>query len=885
MFKKLLGILIVISCFSVKTVHGQNIPVQASMVLVPPYTLSLGDYASGVDNKLTLNILLKDLLSISYQVKLRLTIEANGFSITTRPTFVPPPITLQGGVPEMLSGSDIDYYFDPANLDFKGLNKNEYIRSNKLPEGYYKFTIEVLDYNRSSVVSNKATVYAYIVLNDPPLINRPSNNSKVTTIDPVNIVFNWTPRHLGSPNSAFSTEYHFKLVEIWPQGRNAYEAMLTCPPLYEATVQGTSLVYDMMCPQLIPGKEYAFTITAADVNGRDMFKNGGTSETYRFIFGDDCKPPTNLTAKPVAGNGLEISWTTGLSHSGYNVNYRVKGSSTWYSQNTLLSNTRIYQLPPSSVVEYQVNAQCGTVESVFSDIYSAQTGAAGESKTFECGNHKALKAITNKTDVSSLMPGAIINAGGFEARITSVVRNGNGSFTGECIVTIPYLNYAKVPHTFANIKVNELNEMYDGKLISKTNPNSPFVKTVQTQQQTLAANTVQTESGGITADTTITFSGTNIVIDSVYYANDSTLVIVTNEGTQTVEQKDGEKTLVTDPKGNQYLANGGNVNKVGGEGVASGEAQASVVDNVKTASAKLPVLEFYPAGNARYGFDKVKYDALAKAYKEEKIQGTPYSIPWKAIETGGVDYVEVNTPNKSDSFDPASMSYAKESGGKIAFTPAPSGNVQLLVTSGEADDYESIEATYLLKDTSGKEKQALLGKLNVATYNKQSINLRIVPVNNDNTSTGELQSKLNEIYGQAVTGYNVQVLSNFDVDGLSSTATFEDAGTGALSHYTDDMKKIYNAFKKSGVTIDKEAYYIFLVPMGTSNGRAGFMPLGSQWGFIFTKNAGTNVAQTIAHELGHGAFKLYHTFSSNNKYTLTPNSTDNLMDYNNGVAL
>ncbi|HEY9123559.1 MAG TPA: hypothetical protein VIO15_04410, partial [Bacteroidales bacterium] len=46
-----------------------------------------------------------------------------------------------------------------------------------------------------------------------------------------------------------------------------------------------------------------------------------------------------------------------------------------------------------------------------------------------------------------------------------------------------------------------------------------------------------------------------------------------------------------------------------------------------------------------------------------------------------------------------------------------------------------------------------------------------------------------------------------------------------------------------------------------------------------------NVAQTIAHELGHGAFKLYHTFSSNNKYTLTPNSTDNLMDYNNGVAL
>jgi hypothetical protein len=40
----------------------------------------------------------------------------------------------------------------------------------------------------------------------------------------------------------------------------------------------------------------------------------------------------------------------------------------------------------------------------------------------------------------------------------------------------------------------------------------------------------------------------------------------------------------------------------------------------------------------------------------------------------------------------------------------------------------------------------------------------------------------------------------------------------------------------------------------------------------------------VAHELAHGAFRLYHTFSAENKYKITE-STDNLMDYNGGTAL
>ncbi|MCQ2376017.1 MAG: hypothetical protein MJ069_09005 [Salinivirgaceae bacterium] len=63
---------------------------------------------------------------------------------------------------------------------------------------------------------------------------------------------------------------------------------------------------------------------------------------------------------------------------------------------------------------------------------------------------------------------------------------------------------------------------------------------------------------------------------------------------------------------------------------------------------------------------------------------------------------------------------------------------------------------------------------------------------------------------------------------------------------------------------------------------AGYMPIGRQHGFLF----GVPAAKYVAHELGHGAFGLHHTFSSETESFSAPQySTDNLMDYNGGTAL
>jgi murein DD-endopeptidase MepM/ murein hydrolase activator NlpD len=86
--------------------------------------------------------------------------------------------------------------------------------------------------------------------------------------------------------------------------------------------------------------------------------------------------------------------------------------------------------------------------------------------------------------------------------------------------------------------------------------------------------------------------------------------------------------------------------------------------------------------------------------------------------------------------------------------------------------------------------------------------------------------------------------------------------------------------------VDSAAAYIFLAKEPTTS-IAGYMPLARRYGFVFTRGVSddASLARLIAHELGHGAFKLRHPFSSENPYHAPQGTTHNLMDYNNGTHL
>jgi predicted chitinase len=91
------------------------------------------------------------------------------------------------------------------------------------------------------------------------------------------------------------------------------------------------------------------------------------------------------------------------------------------------------------------------------------------------------------------------------------------------------------------------------------------------------------------------------------------------------------------------------------------------------------------------------------------------------------------------------------------------------------------------------------------------------------------------------------------------------------------MNSVISAFKDWQPSYDPNAYYLFVVPSFSESTLAGFMPRSRRFGFVTPNQLD---AQLVAHELGHGAFNLRHTFPA-----VPQGTTDNLMDYSHAHAL
>ena len=97
------------------------------------------------------------------------------------------------------------------------------------------------------------------------------------------------------------------------------------------------------------------------------------------------------------------------------------------------------------------------------------------------------------------------------------------------------------------------------------------------------------------------------------------------------------------------------------------------------------------------------------------------------------------------------------------------------------------------------------------------------------------------------------------------------------------MKELIKAYG-NGRTVDKQTAYIFILNESSKVSLLGEMARGEQFGYVFINGADDKkISRTIAHELGHGRYKLEHIF--NGGIGLTEGSTDNLMDYAAGTAL
>lgn len=276
--------LILLLCWTAISLRAQN-QVVVNVVVPPPYSPDITYYT---DNPGRLIVSLVNTTSQDLEVYLHGSfMDADGIGIKTANNYKPSsPLTLSAMGTYNLSLEDLATVFSSNNLQYVGVDKNEIIKNQGLPEGMYRICMQVFDFTNDQVLSteeNGCSNYFPVQYVEPPTIISPVCGDSILESDPQNIVINWTvPQGVNSMNIV----YHLRMVEMFPSERDPHDALQSAghPDFLEATTNVNTYIITANDPELMPGRSYAFEVKAEDRDGNLLFLNDGVSEACWFKY-------------------------------------------------------------------------------------------------------------------------------------------------------------------------------------------------------------------------------------------------------------------------------------------------------------------------------------------------------------------------------------------------------------------------------------------------------------------------------------------------------------------------------------------------------------------------------------------------------------------------
>jgi Pretoxin HINT domain/Fibronectin type III domain len=899
--KKLLSLLLLFVAIQLK---AQTDPVQVTAQLLPPYSLIVSEYYAGTTPKINLLLLNRDLARPTITVRLRMTIESQSVKLRTKdlPATTLATFTLTAGVPVYVSNTDLTQYFNAANLDFNGISASEYQQSGKLPEGFYTFCFEAIEVQSNIAVSRSSCAFAWMTLSDPPLLNIPSCGEEVAPINPQNIVFNWTPRHMAAPNAAFLMEYQFSITEINDALPSPESAFFSGTPLYTGTTAATTFLYGPGMPQLQANKRYAWRVRAVAKQGgveQAMFKNNGYSQVCWFTYRSNCDPVTGISAT-VQGTRATIEWQANTKHLEYKVQYRMVADSLgeWFTTSNTIPRVAIYDLKASKQYEYRVGASCEYGFFNFSEKKYFTTGDSSQTFVAACGIDGTPTSVAAGTGLTTMSVPDTIRAGDFTVRVTEVTGS-NGNFSGKGYTSVPWLAGVKVGVEFTSITVNSDHKLTAGVIKTTYDPQWNGIFDVDGFLEG-GGETGHVVTGLVTTDykPNVTITNPNQVVVTSGTNGSSTITINTPGGSATYTAPSLPATI-QDNQGNIYTVNKpvppSNEPTVTQSAQNGGQGVIGKM-NPKQLDGSQGKVEFMPPADATkmtYAFDAWK-DVYAKssafASKYERINGgsTPYYVAAKAIAPGKPDIIRAKITLTDASLVMDSVQFI--SGKGVIFTKTATGtageyNVSLV--GGPADDAQEIYACY--KQSSGKTLN--LGKLFVAAYGVQNRKLVLVPVNGAEVNKDSIANTLNRVYGKVCVNWEVSLDANFvndSWDAAPKDGKLQVDGSNFWSDLTSEMKDLNTAYR-SNRAVEKSTVYLFVLnqaaTMTAGTAVLGDMPRGRQFGYLFSGGGnGGNLGKTAAHEVGHGVFSYKHIFDYKG-FTQGLQEIEDVMDYPSGQNL
>jgi|GEM_PF-2491374 len=883
---------------------AQQYPVTASTQIIPPYSVYLPDYAVPGSDKLRVILVQNDLTQPSYEVRLRMTVEMNGAVIMrTSQAFTPKPLVLSPGIPTIISGADLYDYLNSNNIDFSGgFSRETYDRTKALPEGAYRISFTAYDYRRSEVqISNIGANVFFFQKSEPPVLNQPVCDSKVVKMDPQFLTFNWSSRNTPNPLEGSGTEYVFSLYEIKPKNSNPDYIVRSTQPLYTTTTTTNTLIYGPGEPQLIDSMDYVWIVQARDKSGRDMYSNQGYSKSCKFSYLSNNPFAVNNIGKPkLSGEATgertaKLWWPLATGRGMYNVEaYRVQYRAAakdgqefdWFTEEKEADSTlSLYNLEPGRAYEARLQWRVSGIYGPYSDLVTLTTTAL---RTFTCGESPQVQLPQNSQPLPTAVVGMPVKIGHFDVLLTDV-SGSNGVFSGKGRIITPGFGMGLLME-FKGITINTDLVVIRGEMQAVTSGIDKFVSDAVKEQRG-GADVGKVKTGDIVPDVTTNlhiFSKDNIVVNT-----DAGTITLKDSNTgqeEVINYKDKGKTLplvLEDTDGNLY-----NIDK-NGKVTAAGTRDKSLAGNASALAAlntlKLDsgTVNFTAATSNRYAFDSWKSSYEGKPVLDssyEKLANGKYRVSAKALVPGEQEDV-LATLSNAGSINTDKIKFV--SGKGIVYPSKKNGNTwTITLTGGPAGDAQEVFAVYPKSDG----QYISMGKLLVASYAPIQNKVVLIPIGATTEVPEEaIRNSLAKAYAKVGITYTVTTDNSFqdntswddNKDGL-----LQDTKSAFLSNgFTGEEKALKNAYKKSH-DIDDNTTYLFLVNEAAlkDGDLLGKMPRQSQFGFIFMKNApAEDVGRTVAHETGHGAYTLEHTFSKG--IDLSAGSTDNLMDYTKGYDL
>ena len=847
---------------------AQTYPVQVVPVLTPPYSSKIADYANPMANRVQLQLITTDLSVQNRSVQLYVEIKGNGLTAASALVLSGiSPLRINGGEILRLTNAELASYFQLRNL--QGITSEQY--TSALPDGMYSFCFRVKDVLSGRWLSQSHCTIAYLMLNDPPILNIPTDNEQVAVTDFQNIIFSWTPRQINATNITYSFELR-EILDPALDPRFAFEVSRRI--LKEDDLRMTTFVYDVSKPNLIPGRRYAWRVRAISTGGlaeNSVFKNNGYSEVHSFVYAVNCSKPLFLLSQQQGKNRTKLLWQGHTLHQKYHIQYRKKGvaNAQWFDTSTRNTQALITDLEAGEY-EFRVGATCETERYgitpsyVYSDIQTFEiekTQNTTES-AYNCGIVPKI-TITNQKPLGSLVTNEVFTAGDFSVTILEV-SGSNGVFSGKGFIKVPYLNDTKLAVEFENIKINADYQLTDG--VVKTTYDSDW-KGVQFAENLIGQGEkskdievpfeiekVETHNGEIVVTGK---DGRKEVFP--FGGNDSSIkgkvTTTTNGVTSTQEKiyhidKDGK---VSTP---QAVAQGGKPTKENTNGVTKeGEATALTAKGIE--------VTFENTADSKYA-----YEVPTKAYSKDYQKMDGKYIPFKAVVKDETEpfLAKVHITDKNISAD--SLIFKTDKGALIESKRVEGSDDFLLTLKGfHSFAVEQVQATI----KQGKKYQ-IAGVFNLVHLSPKTAKVTLIPTAENLTIDVE---KVKAIYSKVGVTLDITWAAPFDISPYLTNGVLETKDVfGDLTDYSPSQQALINAYKATE-KVANDTYYVFITNAKSSTGQGGYMALGGQFGFVFDQTE-----RTLAHELGHGIFKLAHPFKKKQQ-----GNVPSLMDYTSDEAL